>query len=218
MLATLKSIARLIVESFGPGSAEVVIHDLADLEHSIVWIEGDVTHRHVGGGMTDLGLSVIQSGQFEDLYNYRTYLPDGHTLKSSSVFLRDSDGKVWGTFCVNYDVTLLLQLQRFLEPPVEQRNGASPIKETFTDNIEDTLRRLLAESAGQMGKFINLMDHGERVRLIRLLDQKGAFQVRGAVPVLARALGVSRYTIYNLRAESRADSATRVESPEPASI
>jgi predicted transcriptional regulator YheO len=195
-LALLKSIAHAIVQTFGPEACEVVIHDLADLAHSIIWIEGNVTGRHVGGSMTDLGLKLIRAGKLDDLFNYRTCLDDGKTLKSSSIFLRDDDGQVWGAFCINFNVTPLLNVWRFLESFLDL-NDDQEIQETFTDRIEDTLQKMVADCASQIGKSILEMDRGERLDLIKMLDQKGAFQVRRAVPIIAQKLGVSRYTVYN---------------------
>src|SRR5262245_37016012 len=102
----LKNIAVAIVQTFGREVCEVVIHDLADLEHSIVCIEGSVTERRIGGPMTDLGLEMIRAGRIEDVLSYRLHL-EGKALQSSSVFLRDQKGRPWGAFCINFNVTPL---------------------------------------------------------------------------------------------------------------
>src|SRR5215212_7308520 len=101
----LKAIAQSIVQTLGEHSCEVIIHDLTDLEHSIIWVEGNVTSRCIGGAMTDLGISKVRAGDFQHAINYVTHTEDGRTLKSCSVFLRDSAGKCWGAFCINVDIT-----------------------------------------------------------------------------------------------------------------
>ena len=203
-LNILKSIARAIVETFGPDVCEVVIHDLSDLEHSIIWIEGDVTHRGPGDSMTDLGLRKIREGDLDDLFNYRTYLEDGRTLKSSSIFLNDSDGRPWGSFCINFDVTALLNLQHFLGSFVAP-GDAPEIEETFTGSIEDTLQKMVANCVAELGKSVHEMTREERLQLIKMLDERGAFQVRRAVPCIAHQLNVSRYTVYNYLSEIHGD-------------
>jgi len=162
--------------------------------------------------MTDLGLAVVRSGQFEDLYNYRTFLEDGKTLKSSSAFLRDKDGRVWGSFCINFNVTSFLNVQQFIASFCAT-NEEQEIEEHFSDNIEETLYRIVADCASQIGKSVDEMSRSERLELVRLLDQKGAFQVRRAVPIIAKSLNVSRYTIYNYLSEVREGDLARDSEP-----
>jgi predicted transcriptional regulator YheO len=213
-LPLLKTIAHSIVQTFGAEVCEVVIHNLSDLEHSIVYIEGDVTHRKIGDSITDLGLAKVSRGEFADLFNYRTVLDDGATLKSSSTFLHNETGEVWGAFCINFNISPWLQLQRsislFTNP--EDQNKVS---ETFNRSIEETIRGMLADCANQIGKSVPKMNHEERIELVRMLEQKGAFRVRRAVPIVAQSLKVSRYTVYNYLANKDGQSSTR-QHPEPA--
>ena len=105
---TLRPLMAGIVGAFGK-HCEVVLHDLTRPERSIVWIEGNVTGRRVGGTLTDLGLAKLRlSDTQEDLLGYVTQTRDGKVLRSSSVFLRDANGSVIGALCINLDITALL--------------------------------------------------------------------------------------------------------------
>src|SRR3954449_8004919 len=85
----LAPVLRGIVETFGR-NCEAVLHDFRDPEHSIVAIAGDVTHRHVGGSVTRIGLALIAKGDdAEDEINYITRTPSGRIVKSSTILLRD---------------------------------------------------------------------------------------------------------------------------------
>ncbi|HBY95880.1 MAG TPA: transcriptional regulator [Chloroflexi bacterium] len=196
ILENLKAIGRAVVESFGGHACEVLIHDLSDLEHSIIWVEGNVTGRHVGGSMTDLGLELVRGEKFEDLFNYTTYTDDGRVLKSSSIFLRDAAGQTWGAFCLNLDVTPYHTIVHQLKKSI-LREGESGVTETFSDDVEITVRNLLAEAAFECGKPLHALHKSDRLAVIQILDRKGVFQVKRAVPILAKYLGVSRYTVYN---------------------
>lgn len=197
----LKNIARAIVQTFGQEVCEVVIHDLADLECSIVWIEGNVTQRSIGGPMTDLGLEMIQSGRIEDVLSYRMHL-EGKALQSSSVFLRDQKGRPWGAFCINFNVTPLQSIQRSLDA-FSRGMPNSGVKEQFSQDIEETLHHLIADAVEKIGKPLKDFTRDERLNLMRLLEQKGAFLVRRAVPFIAQQMDVTRYTVYNYLAEIR---------------
>ncbi len=204
-LVSLKAIARSIVQTFGESSCEVIIHDLTDLEHSIIWIEGNITGRCIGGAMTDLGISKVRAGDFRDTLNYTTETDDGRTLKSSSVFMHDADGSPWGAFCVNLDVTpfvgLVNQLTASLLRPSEMN-----IVETFSDDVEVTVKNWLAEATFELGKPVAALTRAERLRLIQILERKGLFQIKRAIPILAKYLHVSRYTIYVYLNELRAEA------------
>lgn len=65
-MENLQAIGRAIVQTIGEYGCEVIIHDLADLEHSIVWVDGQVTSRGIGGAMTDFGISKVRAGDFRD--------------------------------------------------------------------------------------------------------------------------------------------------------
>ena len=106
-LELLKQIASAIHKLLG-SQCEVVIHDFSDLAHSIVHLEGNVTGRSVRGAATDLILSQVRQGKTDqDVYNYQTQLPNGHVLKSCTLYLHDDDGQTFGAFCINFDITPL---------------------------------------------------------------------------------------------------------------
>ena len=187
---------------------EVVIHDTSDLEHSIVWIEGDVTGREVGGVMSDRGLENLRKGEVHPLFNYTTYTDTGKTLKSCSIWLRDSEGEIYGAFCINLDVTAIAQLQDFVRDlaPDSSRADAG---ETHAQTLQELLDTMIAECEYRIGASAEEMTKNERVEMVRILDERGAFQVRNSVSYVAGRAGVTRKTIYNdLRevSESRGDA------------
>lgn len=198
----LKPIARAIAKTFGH-ECEVLIHDFSDLEHSIVCIEGNVTGRQVGGSLTDLGLAKLRSGDLEDVFNYTTYTDDGQTLRSSSIFLRDQKGRPYGALCININITPFLAFEHTLRSICRGEDGNKAVVETFSDDINEILDVMLAEAAHESGKSLSSMTKEEKVTLIAILDKRGAFQVKKAVPVIAGRLKVSRYTIYNYLNEAR---------------
>ena len=201
-LDNLKAIGMALVKLLGSHACEVVIHDLADLEHSIIWIDGNVTNREIGGPMTDQGLAMVRSGRYDNLANYLTYTEDGRTLKSASTFMLDEDGQPWGAFCINLDVTPYLTITHHLSSGI-LRSEAPELNEAFAAGAEDTVSNMLAEVLFEYGKPQYAFTKFDRLTLIEILDRKGAFQLKRAVPIIAKKLGVSRYTIYNYLNEVR---------------
>ena len=95
-----------IAETFGK-DCEVVLHDFKKPHHSIVKIaNAHVTNRKVGGPATDLILSYIsKDDKIESLIGYYTKTKKGSDLKSTTVFIRDKNGKIVGSICINIDIT-----------------------------------------------------------------------------------------------------------------
>jgi predicted transcriptional regulator YheO len=204
LFMVMKQIAVALHRLFDP-FCEVVIHDFSDFEHSIIHLEGDVTHRKVGGAATDLLLAKAQSGDTDaDMYSYLSSLPGGLLMKSSTVFLRDENGKAYGAFCVNFDISAFVNMRRLLKSFTKTEDDGD-IVETFSDDIEETIQSLITETLQEVGKGQLVMGREEKIDLIRRLDARGVFQVKKSVPILADQFGMSRATVYNYLREARGD-------------
>ncbi len=116
-LEFLQRLAVAITTQFGE-SSEVVVHDISgdDTEHTIAVIEnGHVSHRQAGGGASRVVLEAIQRKDdptLVDELGYLTRTRDGRVLKSSTVYLRNPEGRIEGVLCINYDITELLMAER----------------------------------------------------------------------------------------------------------
>lgn len=200
--AISRQLATALHQLFGP-MCEVVVHDFADLEHSIVYLQGNVTHRTIGGSATDLILECIaQRKTDQDLHGYATSLPGGRMMKSSTIFLRDSRGRAIGALCVNLDVTDLVAARNVINALVHTKDEGRTI-ETFSDNIFDTIQAVLAETLYETGRSLHSMSREDKVELIHRLEARGLFQIKKAVPIVADLLGLSRATVYNYLRQGR---------------
>lgn len=200
--ALLKRISAGIAKLFAP-HCEVVIHDFSDLERSIIHIEGNISGRKVGGGATDLLLTQARNGNtVRDFHNYQTFLPNGRNMKSCTMFLRDGDGVAYGAFCINLDIGIFAGFHRFLGEFLALEAGAE-VSETLSDDIQRTIHTILWEAVNEIEVELPIMSKEDKIDLIARLDEKGAFQVKRAVPLIAEELGLSRSTIYNYLTEAR---------------
>ena len=205
LLEVLKAIGDGVSGTLGEW-CEVVIHDLSDLDHSIVYIVGNVTGRKVGGPMTDLGLTHIRSQRTEPLVNYTSYTDDGKTLRCGSVFIHDENGNPVASFCLNVNVTPFLLFSRFLRT-LPAGEDELDVTELFSEDLAQMVETMIAECAYQVGKPISLMSKSDRLQMVKLLDERGVFQLRKSVPLVAERLGVTQKTIYNYLAELQAQGA-----------
>jgi predicted transcriptional regulator YheO len=195
ILDLLKDIGLAIASLLGK-SCEVVIHDTSDLEHSVVWVQGNVTGRRVGGMMTDLGLERLRQGQTHPLFNYTTYTESGKTLKSASIWLRDGNGEICGGFCINLDITPILALREFSRD-LAPDDARTDLSEAHVTDLGDMIDTIIAECEYRIGTPADGMNKDQRLEVVGFLDERGAFQVRNSAVVVANRLGVTRKTIYN---------------------
>ncbi|KEI45150.1 helix-turn-helix domain-containing protein [Saccharopolyspora rectivirgula] len=63
--------------------------------------------------------------------------------------------------------------------------------------LVSALDRLIAQVEAELGGRLADLPREEKQRAVRLLEERGAFTVRKSVEAVARALGVSRFTVYN---------------------
>ena len=203
-----KRLAHALALQFGSG-CEVVVHDLeaADPSHSIVAIEnGHVTGRKLGDGPSHVVLEALHAGseRLEDRLAYLTKTADGKILKSSTVFIRDDDGRTVGIFAVNYDITILRAMGDTIAEVVGTGPSAPREPEPIVRSVADLLDDLIEQSVQLVGTPVALMTKEEKVRAIRYLNDTGAFLITKSGPKVCKYFGISKYTLYNYLDEARA--------------
>ena len=206
-LEALKPLARALSSAVG-ANCEVVVHDLSRPAESIVCIEGNVTGRRVGEGLTDLGTRAL-SGEVPDetsLHGYVVNGPDGRTLRCSSIIFRDAAQRPIAALCINIDITPYLTLERLLHELTTPAQS-EPLHETFTTDPALRLQEMVWREAQTLGRPVSALPRADRVALVGALERRGAFQLHGAIQITARWLGVSRFTLLNDRKAAHAQHA-----------
>lgn len=202
-LEMLKQIAQALAAQFG-SSCEVVIHDLTaqDPERSIVYIvNGHVTGRRLGDGPSTVVMEQILHAQEnpKDHLGYLTRTPDGKILKSSTVYIRDSRGRVTAILSINYDISSLLMVENAISGLVHTTGEESRGQEERITvlNVSDLLDDLIEQSVALVGKPVALMNKDDKVRAIQFLSQHGAFLITKSGDKVAKYFGISKYTLYS---------------------
>ena len=199
-------LARGIAQQFG-SNCEVVVHDLDsnDVEHSIVAIEnGHVSGRRVGDGPSHIVLEALRGDctRLEDRLAYLTRSDDGKILKSSTIYIRDDDGRAIGVFAINYDITLMLAmedaLKGFTATQVPEREP-----EHISRNVADLLDELIEQSVKLVGKPVPLMNKEDKVKAIQFLNDTGAFLITKSGDKVCKFFGISKYTLYSYIDEAK---------------
>src|SRR5699024_4695603 len=179
----LASFVKGIAKQFGK-DCEVVLLDLTQHEKYgsglIVLIEnGHVTGRRVGDTGTNLGLEVLRGTDQEgDKHNYLTQTKDGRMLRSSTMYIRNEEGKPIGCICINFDITNLMMAENALKELTELNQVQTNVKEVFVNNVHDVLDLLIKEAQDHVGTPVVHMTKEEKIKGIKYLDEKGAFLIQ----------------------------------------
>jgi predicted transcriptional regulator YheO len=209
ILKTLNQLAELIVQTFGR-NCEVAVHDLRNLDKSLTYIVGDVTKRKIGAPITDMAaMSLHEEGNdITDKYNYKTINDDGRSLKSSTAFIRDKSENVVAAFCINFDTTdyfNAIQALGVFSNSEKDQDSEPAIKETFAHTPTKTIKSIFEHTVSEFGKGSATMSTDEKINLVKSLERKGVFQIKGSVDQIAILLGVSKFTVYNYLQKIKAE-------------
>jgi len=196
--AFFESLMKGLTAIFGT-NCEVVLHDLTEsYESTVVMIEnGHVTDRRVGDCGSNLGLEVLRGTvRNGDKYGYFTNTRDGRVLRSSSVYVRDDEGKVIGCLCINFDVSNLMVADKTIRSLISSGEGEKE-EEFFVNDVNQLLDALLKKAMEEVGKPVSYMTRDDRIRVVKYLDQKGAFLITKSGNRICQFLDISKFTLYS---------------------
>ncbi len=191
-------------------NCEVVIHDLSTLECSLAYVAGNVTNRTTGAPITNIVLKNIRldGENSSDLIGYKTITKDGKVLKSSTLYIRDEEGKIIGCFCINLDITESINFKKYLEQITVFGTESEPEgnhNEFFASDVTEILNTLIEQVVTSTETPMGSLRKDHKMRIVGELDQRGVFLIKGATDKVAAFLGVSRYTIYNYLEQERSN-------------
>ncbi|MCL1863655.1 MAG: helix-turn-helix transcriptional regulator [Defluviitaleaceae bacterium] len=204
MTNVLTQVVNLIEQQFG-SNCEIVLHDLSlPYDSTIIDIRnGHVTGRRVGDCGSNLGLEVIRGTVKDgDKFNYFTTTRDGKILRSSSIYLKDEEQNVRYSVCVNMDITESLRFETYLHNQnrynIGLESAGTNVEEFHASNIHDLTENIFERGVSFIGKPVEEMTKDDKMRLIEFLDKKGVFLITKAGEKICEALGITKYTFYNL--------------------
>lgn len=187
-------------EVLGPG-VEVVVHDVADPEHSLVAICNSVSGREIGNPITDLARDIINRSAHSDadyLANYNGRNKNGDFL--SSTYYIKNEGRLIGLLCVNKDMRAARSLSASLQNFLESFNLVRPPEGEFSEDLSNPMASILynqiSEIIAQSGIAPSCMSPQQKAHIVHKMDDAGILMMKGAVQEIANQLGVSVPTVY----------------------
>lgn len=193
----LKRLAVGLAAQFGE-NCEVVVHDLTKPENTIVAIEnGHVSNRKLGDGPSHIVLEAMKKDP-KDLHDQLGYLArthDGRILKSTTIYIRNDEGKPEGILSINFDITGLLMTETAVKSIIHHADADKP--ERIPQSVNELLDDLIEQSVATVGKPVALMTKEDKIRAIQYLNNAGAFLITKSGDKVSRHFGISKYTLYS---------------------
>ncbi|MBN1856322.1 MAG: PAS domain-containing protein [Dehalococcoidia bacterium] len=202
-----------VVDGFGQllgSNCEIVLHALEDPSRSVIRIaNGSVTGRTIGSPMTDFGMQIVHNAdklESDVVGVYHTRSNRGTPLKSVTVLIRNPKGRPIGMLCINMDLAVpLVDFARELLASAQATSETTV--EHFPLNATDLISSALEEAMAEANHGGRLSAREKNRLVVAQMHGRGVFRVKGAVDIVARKMGISRYTVYNYLREARVDSA-----------
>ncbi|MDQ0318306.1 putative transcriptional regulator YheO [Pararhizobium capsulatum DSM 1112] len=192
-------LADAIARLFFP-HVEVVLHDLET--GSIAHIANSYSKRRPGdASLTDDGIGADADADIIGPYAKRNW--DGRRLKSITCVLKGTDGKAIGLFCINQDIETFAALGDQLKALVALPDAAPATSPLMAGDWRETINNAIGEHLSSRSTTLAGLTSGDIDDLLMLLEARGIFEIRKAVPHVAEILRLSRATIYNRLSAAR---------------
>lgn len=201
LLKSCFPIADIIAGTFGP-DCEVAVHDLEQPDKSVVYVaNGRVTGRKAGQSFDHLVKNVLLCQRFQNdsVINY-SFSAGERKIRSSSALIRDGSNNVIGMLCINFDLTRCQAMKESLDAFL----GASApddVTEEPDPNVMEIINGLILKIIGDAN--VRELPRKRLVEIVKFMDDKGIFLVKGMIDKVADLMGVSRVTIYSYLDEAK---------------
>ncbi len=201
VLELINQIGEAIALTFGP-NCEVCISDLDRPDEAVLYIyNGHVTGREVGSPLIQEAKNRVQNTNENVYINYKkTIRRNGPSLKSSTIVKTIGNRHI--AFCINYDCTDMENIQYALMQFLQTTSNQDDM-DILGINTPSALAPIIEGCIQEMHKPVKEFKKADRIAVVRELDQMGILQIQNSVRLMANALGVSRYSIYNYIKEVR---------------
>ena len=175
-----------ILEGHFGKNVEFVVHDLSlDYEHSIV---------------------DIRNGSDEgNCFNTLTYAENGKILRSSTLFFRNGAGVAVASIAINEDVTESIKYEQYLHKQNRTEESGDAM-ELYRGDVNKMLDYLINSALLEVGKNPSAMTKEDKMRIVELLDRRGAFLITKSGSKVCDVLNISKFTLYNYLETIRKES------------
>ncbi|OQO69296.1 DNA-binding protein [Enterococcus villorum] len=206
-LALYISLVKFLGQALGE-NYEVVLHHLEKGHFHIAAIENNhISGRDIDSPVTGFALEIIRSKKYlkqDYVVNYDAQTSNGKKLKGATFFIRNHQNELVGLLCINQDISKYQALSKEIlslvgltsETPITPAIDTLHVPESV-EILEETIEGIIYSvvSPDLLNQQITL-NKDLKVEIIRQLNEKGIFQIKGAVSQVAKVLNISDPSVY----------------------
>lgn len=175
---------------------EIVLHSLEDLEHSAICIaNGHNTNRQVGSPITDLALRSLRNMQSESVSKpYFTRAKGNALMKSVTIAIRNKHQRIIGLLCIN--INLDVPISQFIQSFIPTQNTQETSSVNFASSVEDLVSQTIEKTIEEVNVDRTVANNNKNRQIVISLYEKGIFDIKDAINLVAERLNISRHTVY----------------------
>lgn len=192
-------------------NCEIVLHDLTSKDQEIVAISNNpISGREVGAKLSNLSLHYLEEKQYlnhDYVMNYKTVGNDGKLMRAATYFIKEEGREMpVGMLCINVNISdleyLTSTIKKILgikeEKDIEfKMDNPVEILSSPLDEMIDMYIKECLEKMGFPSYFLaERLNVDEKIKVVKYLQEKGTFKVKGAIVLVAEKLAVSEPTVY----------------------
>lgn len=175
---------------------EIVLHSLEDIEHSAICIaNGHNTNRQVGSPITDLALCSLRNMQSENVSKpYFTQAKGSVSMKSVTIAIRNKDQRIIGLLCIN--INLDVPVSQFIQSFIPGQDSDETSAVNFASSVEDLVSQTIEKTIEEVNIDRAVANNNKNRQIVVSLFEKGIFDIKDAINLVAERLNISRHTVY----------------------
>ena len=192
-------------------NCEIALHDLTSKDQEIVAISNNpISGREVGAKLSNLSLHYLEEKQYlnhDYVMNYKTVGSDGKLMRAATYFIKEEGREMpVGMLCINVNISdleyLTSTIKKILgikeEKDIEfKMDNPVEILSSPLDEMIDMYIKECLEKMGFPSYFLaERLNVDEKIKVVKYLQEKGTFKVKGAIVLVAEKLAVSEPTVY----------------------
>ena len=192
-------------------NCEIALHDLTSKDQEIVAISNNpISGREVGAKLSNLSLHYLEEKQYlnhDYVMNYKTVGNDGKLMRAATYFIKEEVREMpVGMLCINVNISdleyLTSTIKKILgikeEKDIEfKMDNPVEILSSPLDEMIDMYIKECLEKMGFPSYFLaERLNVDEKIKVVKYLQEKGTFKVKGAIVLVAEKLAVSEPTVY----------------------
>ena len=192
-------------------NCEMALHDLTSKDQEIVAISNNpISGREVGAKLSNLSLHYLEEKQYlnhDYVMNYKTVGNDGKLMRAATYFIKEEGREMpVGMLCINVNISdleyLTSTIKKILgikeEKDIEfKMDNPVEILSSPLDEMIDMYIKECLEKMGFPSYFLaERLNVDEKIKVVKYLQEKGTFKVKGAIVLVAEKLAVSEPTVY----------------------